>query len=275
MVQSFQFFRLHSVPSSFNDYTLKATAQAVRRREEACAVCAVRDWLENRYPVRLFTTASRTTTWKKFFYGVADAANEDGEDECRSHSTEDEDASGGPHPASCSLLIDGESNFCVGPKEKVHALLDVERYIQEWPLIPIAELHASSVQHPDDRSMRWLLHSRRVTCLHIDDVPKLAQPSALPRCAGIGDKDATVWVCKLCVLSLCIQNPKMPPLALANSFFGGRHHAIFREVSFATSMLSSSARVSMRQLFLARGEEDEVHKGMTGNTMLISHPSPS
>ena len=30
----------------------------------------------------------------------------------------------------------------------------------------------------------------------------------------------------------------------------------------------------MRQLFLGRGSQDEVHKGMTGNTMLISQPSP-
>ena len=46
MVQSFQFFRLHSVPSSCNDWTTKATQQAELRREEACAVCAVKDWLE-------------------------------------------------------------------------------------------------------------------------------------------------------------------------------------------------------------------------------------
>ena len=31
----------------------------------------------------------------------------------------------------------------------------------------------------------------------------------------------------------------------------------------------------MRQLFLGRGADDEVHKGMTGNTMVISQPSPS
>ena len=38
MVQSFQFFRLHSVPSSVNDYTYKAITEAEPRREEACAV---------------------------------------------------------------------------------------------------------------------------------------------------------------------------------------------------------------------------------------------
>ena len=159
-------------------------------------------------------------------------------------------------------------------EKTVHALLNVECYIQQWPLIPIAELHASSVQHPDDPSMRWLLHSRRVACLPVGDVPHLGGPSALPRCAGVGDKDATVWCCKLCVESLCTENPKMPPLALANSFFGGRHHPVFRDASLATRMLSSSARLIMRQLFLGRGGEDEVHKGMTGNTMLISQPSP-
>ena len=169
------------MPSSCNDYTLKATKEAVPRREEACAVCAVRGWLEIRFPVRLFSAASGTTTWKKFFFAVGEDANEDEEDD--DHNSL---ASGGPHPARCTLLIDGESNFCVGPKEKVHALLDVERYILQWPLIPIAELHASSVQHPDDPSMRWLLHSRRVQCLPIGDVPQLAEPSALPRCAGVG-----------------------------------------------------------------------------------------
>ena len=67
----------------------------------------------------------------------------------------------------------------------------------------------------------------------------------------------------------------MPPLALANSFFGGRPHPAFREATLATRMLSSSARLIMRQLFLGRGADDEVHKGMSGNAMLISQPSPS
>ena len=123
MVQAFQFFRLHSVPSSFNDYMLKAKRKAVPRREEACAVCAVRDWLENRYPVRLFTAASGTTTWKKFFSPKGEDANEDEENKWRSQSAEDEDTIGDAQPAHCTLLIDGESNFCVGPKENIHALL--------------------------------------------------------------------------------------------------------------------------------------------------------
>lgn len=31
----------------------------------------------------------------------------------------------------------------------------------------------------------------------------------------------------------------------------------------------------MRQLFLGRGPDDEVHQGMSGNTMLIAQPSPT
>ena len=58
MVQSFQFFRLHSVPGSCNDWTKKAMQNAVPRREEACVVCAVKDWLENRYEVYLFKAAT-------------------------------------------------------------------------------------------------------------------------------------------------------------------------------------------------------------------------
>ena len=246
MVQGFQFFRLHSVPASCNDYTSKATqhAKAEPRREEACAVCAVKDWLENRYPVHLFNAGTRTTTWLKFFYATV----------------EDDDGCDDQKPTAGTLLVDDNNIFCLGPREKVDALLAVKHYISQWPLIPAAELHASSVQHPDDPSMRWLLHSRRVPMIPHGDVAQLAEPGALPPCAGIGQKDATVWCCKLCVENLCTENPKMPPLALANSFFGGRHHPKFREASLATRMLASSARLIMRQLFLGRGADDEVHK---------------
>jgi hypothetical protein len=284
MVQSFQFFRLHSVPSSCNDWTFKATETAKPRREEACAVCAVKDWLENRYPVRLFDASTSTTTWNKFFFAIDGGVDEDdhmhdpdGEDDQQSSGGAHpaSDASGGAHPAAGTLLVDGNGAFCVGPKDKVHAILDVQRYITTWPLIPTAELHASSVQHPDDLGMRWLLHTRRVKCTPASDVAQLAEPDILPKSAGIGDKHATVWCCKRCVESLCTEHPKMPPLALANAFFGGRHHPVFREATLASRMLSSSARLIMRQLFLGRGAHDESQKGMTGNTMLISQPSPS
>ena len=67
----------------------------------------------------------------------------------------------------------------------------------------------------------------------------------------------------------------MPPLALANGFFGGRQRPLFRDATLATRVLASSARLLMRQLVLGKGAGDEVHKGMTGNTMLIAQPSPT
>ncbi len=247
---------------------MKATQQATLRREEACAVCAVKDWLENRYPVYLFKEATGTTTWYKHFYVL------EGEDVHDEQDDEEPKASGGKRPAG-TLLIEDSGAFCFGPKNRTHEILDVQRYAAEWPLIPIVELHASSVQHPDDLSMRWLLHCRRVKCLPASDVPQLAGQDALPKSAGVGDKEESVWCCKLCVENLCQENPKMPPLALANAFFGGRHHPLFREATLGTRMLASSGRLIMRQLFLGRGAQDEVHKGMTGNTMLIAQPAPT
>ena len=68
LVQSFQFFCVFSVPGSFNVWTPKAHEKAEPRREEACAICAVKDWLENRHDVCLFKEASSMTTWSTRFY---------------------------------------------------------------------------------------------------------------------------------------------------------------------------------------------------------------
>ena len=272
MVQSFQFFRLHSVPSSINDWTHKAALNAKPRREEACAVCAVKDWLENRYPVFLFSEATGTTTWAKFFFATGEYHNEHANPEDDKEHTGEDDNGHAQHRTCGILLVDENGTFCVGPRDKVNDILAVGRYVSTWPLIPTEELHASSVQHPDDLNMRWLLHTRRVQCEPVSDVAQLTD-KALPRSAGVGVKDATVWMCKACVENLCLEQPKMPPLALANACFGGRHHPLFREASLASRILASSARLVMRQLLLGRGPDDEVHKGMTGNPMIITQPS--
>ena len=268
-MQGFQFFRLHSVPSSFNDYTAASHESAQPRREEACAVCAVKDWLENRYAVHLYQEGTNTTTWENYFYGAAveeEREREDDDDDNRNNSA--------VQALAGQLLINGNGVFCLGPKEKINEILNVQRYIAQWPCIPVAELHASSIQHPDELAMRWLLHSRRVKCVHSSGVSPPADGVAFPKSAGVGDRDATVWCCKLCVENLCCDAPRMPPLALANANFGGRHHPLFREATLATRMLASSARLIARQLFLGRGPADELHKGTTGNHMIISQPSP-
>ena len=242
------------------------------RREEACAVCACKDWLNNRYEVYLFKEATGVTTWSRYYRYEGNDEEIAGEDD-----GEGARSSADSHPAQGRLLVEDSGAFCVGPKDKIHKILDVERYIKTWPLIPVAELHASSVQHPDDISMRWLLHTRRVERKQpVLDTSGVAQPAAsLPPSAGVGDKESPVWMCKSCIDHLCTRDPKMPPLALANSMFLGRHHPLFKEATLATRMLASSARLLMRQLFLGRGADDEVHKGTTGNTMLISQSSPS
>jgi hypothetical protein len=272
MAQSFQHFRSFCTPGTVNERMRKTHERAEPRREEACAVCACKDWLNNRYEVYLFKEATGETTWARH-YGYEGNEEEIGGEE----HDENPRMGGGSHPTLSSLLLEESGAFCLGPKDKIHKILNVERYIEKWPLIPQAELHASSVQHPEDISMRWLLHSRRVTRKpRTPDAGGGAQAAgSLPPSAGIGDEEAPVWMCKSCVDHLCIQHPKMPPLALANWMFLGRHHPLFREATLATRMLASSARLLMRQLFLGRGADEEVHKGMTGNTMLISQPSPS
>ena len=272
IVQGVHFFHVHSVPGSCNEWSHRAVTEAEPRREEACAVCAVKDWLENRFAVYLFRPHASTTTWHKRLYG----------DLCSNgmHIEEDEDeevdgSDKAPVRKDGVLLVDVDGVFCVGAKEKVHLFLDVQRYIKDWPRIPEEELHASSVQHPDEPSMRWLLHTRRIQCVSADEAAQVRNLEKLPRCAGIGDRNASVWCCKTCVEHLCVENPSMPPLALTNGFFGGRYHPLFREASMATRMLASSARLIMRQLFLGRGPVNEVHKGVSGNTMLISQPSAS
>ena len=105
----------------------------------------------------MFKEATSTTTWRKHFYTTADHLVGDEEhDDSSPHRSSDS------HHASGHLFVEGSGALCFGPKGKIHEILNVERYIQKWPLIPKAELHASSVQHPDDTSMRWLLHTRRV-----------------------------------------------------------------------------------------------------------------
>ena len=80
--------RLHSVPGSCNDWTMKALETAVPRREEACAVCAVKDWLENRFRVYLFKEGTESTTWRRFFYGCEeDDAGHEEEDASKASSS--------------------------------------------------------------------------------------------------------------------------------------------------------------------------------------------
>ena len=82
-------------------------------------------------------------------------------------------------------------------------------YARRWPKIPKHELFASSVPHPHRPEWRWLLHTRRV-----GDVP-LDEAGAAP----------PVHVCHDCGHQLSAGEPRkvfMPRFALANDNWTGR-----------------------------------------------------
>ena len=142
---------------------------------------------------------------------------------------------------------ENESEFChahsPGPSEKIHAFLNVDLYVPVVPLAPLEELHASAVQHPEHAHMRWLLNTRRVPVLtgsaakppagsatehpvgnaastvassSSESLTSSSDADPRPPCAGIGDAEKSVWLCKECAAHLCRPEPKMPPKALAN-----------------------------------------------------------
>ena len=115
--------------------------------------------------------------------------------------------------------------------------LAVDKYIAMFPLIPPAELHGSSIEHPRGAPMRWLLHTRRVATRNGD--AKRAAPSTaassgapqpvgpLPKCVGVGDPDMCSWMCSTCVGHLCnCRRASMPLLARANANGLGREQTL-------------------------------------------------
>ena len=115
------------MPNSANDWTTKATKEARPRQGQDCAVCAVKDWSGNRAEVYLFQEATGTTTWKKSFYAACGDADDEREYEDDGKQPE---ASGRRHSAPGALLVAEDGKFCFGPKEKVHKLVDVQRYAE-------------------------------------------------------------------------------------------------------------------------------------------------
>ena len=127
-------------------------------------------------------------------------------------------------------------------------------------------------QHPSLPHMRWLIHTKRVPVLQ--RAP--AQVGAgRPPCAGVGDPEQTAWLCHECASHLCRSDPKMPPQALANWFWGGRLHPLYKDLTMATRTLLGLGRAVMRLVLLKpRDKTDEVEKGLVGNTILVAQPAP-
>ena len=248
MVQNYAFFEQHSLPGA-GENAFKDT-EPVPRAEAACVCCARLDWLESRYKLRLFAEAPQGS-------GPC-VAEEDAE--------ETESSGGEERTGKATRLVRVRGEYYLQKPAKVAELLAVDRYRQRWPLIPAEELHASSVQHPEEPSWRWLLHTRRVPVM----AEKAAQRHAAaggsdgaaepveetPRCAGVGDVEMASWVCWQCLVDLGGPRPRMPLYALANDNWIGRERVEVREASEATRWLSCLGRMCWKQLRLGRGAPD-------------------
>ena len=153
MIQSFSFFQTHSIPGSRNDWLEHSMSRAEPRRMEACVFCAVRDWLETRFPIYLFQEPTGTTSLKDQLFTAGSSSQSFLEMfETMAEDTNDKQEG----------FFSYRGCFCLGPREKVNDLLSVQAYAALQPHIPVSELFASSICHPDDGNMHWLLHSKRV-----------------------------------------------------------------------------------------------------------------
>ena len=99
---------------------------------------------------------------------------------------------------STQLLVH-EGALCFGNRHIIDKYLATSGYAALMPLIPQEELFASSVVHPADASMQWLLNSQRVPLL----AASAAQPSpeqipvlhAAPRNPGAASRIAAHLTC--------------------------------------------------------------------------------
>ncbi len=262
----------------------------VERAIVACAVCARQRWIDSAFPCAM---------WRPHPKQASGEESDDGEEEDDDSDNDDSNREKVEQVLHRNVLRD-EHRFYFGPARKVDEVLRVSAYCQRWPQIPTQDLHASSVQHPLFPSMRWLLHTRRVpmrgrcpaeeaaspgveaaatgdgAAEHMaDGEPSQTTRAALPACAGVGDAGQDAWLCRECVLALCVRKPKVPPLALANDLFGGRMHPLYRDLSPAMRATLSPGRAIVRLFLLrARGEdEDTAQKGFSGNVVFLAQPS--
>lgn len=158
-------------------------------------------------------------------------------------------------------------------------------------MIPRAELFASSVLHPADDSMAWLLHSRRTPLLPNSRGPCVisqgevlgnveqssARDAISPSFSGIGDPHETAYICYDCARCLCVEDThcKMPEYALANGLWLGRVPVDLQNVSLGLRMLLGLGRLCFRKQLLGKWQKGTLQSGLKRNHMLVSQASPS
>ena len=206
------------------------------RSFSSCCVCARGCWKEDLRPLKLFVTAAKTVDMEDLV-----------EEEPDEPVAEDEEWS---------------EILAVQPDvvRRLHShIFDVYRYARHWPLIPLAELLGSSVEHPTGKDeagkpWRWLLNTKML-------------PSRL-------SPDTAVEVCISCSKSLTRKVPMMPKYALANSLWIGREPLVFRcegkKLSPMTFLLLSLGRAVVQKIIAEKdkpGRREEKQKGMRSNTV--------
>ena len=279
-----------SKPVMCKEHESKESAPPEREKRElvGCAVCATQEWTERMRRCYMFRglplgqEASVETTEVEDEQKGAEELSEEEKEEDEAHLRR-------------GLLKDKGGLYYFGPPEVINEFLKVEKYAERWPQIPVEELHASSVQHPEHSGFRWLLHTRRVPVKEVtstgnldDNASAIARAStetlpeadARPPCAGIGDPDATVLLCRWCAKNVCHRKPTLPQRALANDLWGGREHPLFQKLRNlpAAKMLLGQARVLFRKVVLNQKhgrEAVELQHGLQGNTTFIAQPKTS
>ena len=246
-LQSATFHTTYSVPGSFSLKWSHPDAMTIARErcEVACVVCARKDWLERRFSVYLWREADGSKT-------LSELQNVQ---------------------AGTSKLLTCGSHLCFGNRHLINKFLATGQYSELMQLIPKEHLYASSVIHPEDENMSWLLHTRRVP-LQPDSRKPLG--SSAYTCAGVGDPDEVAWICYDCASCLCVEDERLqlPELALSNLLWLGREHPLLQEFgTVGLRMLLGLGRPCFRKMVLGKGNKDERQSGLTGNHILIAQPA--
>ncbi|CAK0903594.1 unnamed protein product, partial [Prorocentrum cordatum] len=257
----------HILQSATFHLTFSALAVAKAKCEVACVACARKDWLENLYPVYLW----RGATEKRIITELRHTGS-----------------------GTSTFLTCGDT-LCFGGRDKINGHLSTDGRMERWPLIPKAEVLASSVLHPSDHSMARLLHARRIPLLPdsrqgrpssdaqpvhqrgqqgSNEQPAVRDVGA-PMCAGIGDPDQTAHICHDCAVCLCTEEKfiKMPEFAPASDLWHGRGRTALQSASLGLRMLLGPGRACFRKHLVGKGQKETLQSGSTGNRILISQAS--
>ena len=155
------------------------------RQRVGCVTCAKVSWIENCFPCFLFQSCPDELR-PQAHNDVDSSETEASEDE----SAEEEVLA---TEQRRGRLLKNEKGYYVLDAHAINELLDVNKYIEAWPQIPVEELHASSIQHPSYPKYRWLLNTRRVP-VQASSSDSAATEHGLPKCAGMGFKDRPLWL---------------------------------------------------------------------------------